>query len=61
MSWVGRRVVFFGDDIWIKFFFDYFIRYEGIIFFFVIDYIEVKGFCIILDKWNLVFIMLVLY
>lgn len=61
MSRAGRRVVFFGDDTWIKLFSDHFTRYEGTTSFFVTDYTEVKGLCITSDKWNLAFIMLVLY
>lgn len=61
MSRAGRRVVFLGDDTWIKLFSDHFTRYEGTTSFFVTDYTEVKGLCITSDKWNLAFIMLVLY
>ncbi len=38
----GRRVVFYGDDTWIKLFPDHFIRSEGTTSFFVTDYTEVR-------------------
>lgn len=43
MSRAGRRVVFFGDDTWIKLFSDHFTRYEGTTSFFVTDYTEVDN------------------
>jgi len=39
----GRKMVFYGDDTWIKLFPDSFIRSEGTTSFFVTDYTEVNN------------------
>jgi hypothetical protein len=41
MSQAGQRVVFYGDDTWIKLFSDHFTRSEGTTSFYVTDYTEV--------------------
>ncbi|XP_061192522.1 GPI ethanolamine phosphate transferase 2-like [Saccostrea echinata] len=43
LSRAGRRVVFYGDDTWIKLFSDQFTRFEGTTSFFVTDYTEVDN------------------
>ncbi|XP_066297887.1 GPI ethanolamine phosphate transferase 2-like [Branchiostoma lanceolatum] len=37
----GRRMVFYGDDTWLKLFPDHFVRHDGTTSFFVTDYTEV--------------------
>ncbi|XP_035699343.1 GPI ethanolamine phosphate transferase 2-like [Branchiostoma floridae] len=39
----GRRMVFYGDDTWLKLFPDHFVRYDGTTSFFVTDYTEVDN------------------
>ncbi|XP_048757530.2 GPI ethanolamine phosphate transferase 2-like isoform X2 [Ostrea edulis] len=43
MSQAKQRVVFYGDNTWIKLFSDHFTRYEGTTSFFVTDYTEVDN------------------
>lgn len=38
----GKKIVFYGDDTWIKLFPDLFYRYEGTTSFFVTDFVEVR-------------------
>ena len=37
----GKKIVFYGDDTWIKLFPDHFERFDGTTSFFVTDYTEV--------------------
>ncbi|KAI8510033.1 hypothetical protein Bbelb_124610 [Branchiostoma belcheri] len=41
MYGAGRRIVFYGDDTWLKLFPDHFVRHDGTTSFFVTDYTEV--------------------
>ncbi|CAH1242969.1 PIGG [Branchiostoma lanceolatum] len=41
MYHAGRRMVFYGDDTWLKLFPDHFVRHDGTTSFFVTDYTEV--------------------
>ncbi len=38
----GRRLVFYGDDTWLRLFPGHFVRSEGTTSFFVTDYTEVR-------------------
>ena len=40
----GRKIVFFGDDTWIRLFPHLFMRHDGTTSFFVSDYTEVSSF-----------------
>lgn len=41
----NKRVIFYGDDTWLKLFPNSFIRYDGTTSFYISDYIEVIYFC----------------
>jgi hypothetical protein len=47
----GRKMVFYGDDTWIRLFPDHFVRSDGTTSFFVTDYTEVRNFCLPLFYW----------
>jgi ethanolaminephosphotransferase len=38
----NKKIIFYGDDTWIKLFPNHFMRHDGTTSFFVTDYIEVK-------------------
>lgn len=40
----GKRIIFYGDDTWIKLFPKYFVEYDGTTSFFVSDFTEVRSF-----------------
>jgi ethanolaminephosphotransferase len=40
----NKKIIFYGDDTWIKLFPNHFVRQDGTTSFFVTDYIEVKYF-----------------
>ena len=46
----GRRVVFYGDDTWVRLFPDSFLRHDGTHSFFVSDYTEVRLPAVV--KWQ---------
>lgn len=39
----GKRIVFYGDDTWVRLFPKHFMEYDGTTSFFVSDYTEVSG------------------
>lgn len=42
MKFAGKKLIFYGDDTWIKLFPEHFIRTDGTTSFFVTDYTEVR-------------------
>lgn len=40
----GKRIIFYGDDTWVKLFPKHFVEYDGTTSFFVSDFTEVRGF-----------------
>lgn len=39
----GKRIIFYGDDTWVRLFPKHFLEYDGTTSFFVSDYTEVRG------------------
>lgn len=39
----GKRIIFYGDDTWVKLFPKHFVEYDGTTSFFVSDFTEVRG------------------